>query len=553
MGVEDWWLDALALAAAIAVSLLAVSGAGGAATQQTPKRGGTVVVAFAVPEPACLNVVLIATCAPDNAQAGLLAAASQGAHAATPGKRRLHMAASVGDGRLHDEAALHAHLSHPSESALERRRSCHGARLPLHPARAPEVRPRVTEVPPRDPQHSSRRRQDGAGRPAPAGLELARLLREHPAVRMFCRIEDLTKVWSDGIDNPKTGRADRERPLPRRALGARTAARPPAQSALLGAASRLRRPHRSSLRRQRDDPVGVVSSRRGRRGDQLPGGLRGAARASSGCRDRLEARRDLGSLRDQTRAGRPPRPPPEQARSASSRVQHRSRRRWPGKSLATSIRGSRRARVPCTSTAAPSTGRTGPGTRSSPRGLADCSSRPGAWRNERHLLVRRGAAVDSLRRAPRFPAACGRACSTSSSHSFGPVGIELVPEFWPGNVIFGQVLPSREFEVAILAGVTPARPISARRSYGSGGEPNWTGYASGWSRPISTRPSASSMGSNRLASLNRADRQLARDVPVIPLYQWVAWAAHGSDLQGFVVFPSVVDALSNAEDWWLDD
>ena len=47
---------ALALAAAIAVSLLAVSGAGGAATQQTPKRGGTVVVSGGR-EPPCLNPV----------------------------------------------------------------------------------------------------------------------------------------------------------------------------------------------------------------------------------------------------------------------------------------------------------------------------------------------------------------------------------------------------------------------------------------------------------------------------------------------------------------
>ena len=49
----------LALAVAIAVSLLAVSGAGGAATQQTPKPGGTVVMA--IPrhlEPACLNPYL---------------------------------------------------------------------------------------------------------------------------------------------------------------------------------------------------------------------------------------------------------------------------------------------------------------------------------------------------------------------------------------------------------------------------------------------------------------------------------------------------------------
>jgi peptide/nickel transport system substrate-binding protein len=47
---------AVALAAALAVSLLAVSGAGGAATQQTPKRGGTITVNRpAFTEPACLN------------------------------------------------------------------------------------------------------------------------------------------------------------------------------------------------------------------------------------------------------------------------------------------------------------------------------------------------------------------------------------------------------------------------------------------------------------------------------------------------------------------
>jgi len=52
----------LALAAALAASLLAVSGAGGAATQQTPKRGGTLVIGtVTLGESACLNV-LVPTC-----------------------------------------------------------------------------------------------------------------------------------------------------------------------------------------------------------------------------------------------------------------------------------------------------------------------------------------------------------------------------------------------------------------------------------------------------------------------------------------------------------
>ena len=53
---------AVALAAAIAVSLLAVSGASGAGAQ-APKRGGTLVIGTrTASEPACLNVFLGDAC-----------------------------------------------------------------------------------------------------------------------------------------------------------------------------------------------------------------------------------------------------------------------------------------------------------------------------------------------------------------------------------------------------------------------------------------------------------------------------------------------------------
>ena len=54
-----------ALLAAVALSLLAVSGAGGAGAQ-TPKRGGTLVIAAAPHlEPACLNPFVTACNAGD--------------------------------------------------------------------------------------------------------------------------------------------------------------------------------------------------------------------------------------------------------------------------------------------------------------------------------------------------------------------------------------------------------------------------------------------------------------------------------------------------------
>ena len=47
----------IALAVALAAALLAVSGAGTAAPEQTPRRGGTIVVGLPSPEPACLNLL----------------------------------------------------------------------------------------------------------------------------------------------------------------------------------------------------------------------------------------------------------------------------------------------------------------------------------------------------------------------------------------------------------------------------------------------------------------------------------------------------------------
>jgi peptide/nickel transport system substrate-binding protein len=62
----------VALAAAVAVALLAVSGAGGAATQQTPKRGGTVVIAtLTSAEPPCLNAFVQACGLPGPLDRGL--------------------------------------------------------------------------------------------------------------------------------------------------------------------------------------------------------------------------------------------------------------------------------------------------------------------------------------------------------------------------------------------------------------------------------------------------------------------------------------------------
>ena len=49
--------------------------------------------------------------------------------------------------------------------------------------------------------------------------------------------------------------------------------------------------------------------------------------------------------------------------------------------------------------------------------------------------------------------------------------------------------------------------------------------------------------------LNRADRQIAKDVPVIPLFQLPVVYAFKKTLRG--VDPGPFDPFANAENWWL--
>ena len=124
----------LALAATAAVSLLALSGAGGAATQQTPKRGGTVVSGTSTSlEPACLRVFA------DGCGQGAsgfpldMSHVLAGAFEVTPGaafreRPRLW--------RTHRRyGAVHARLPHPPGSPVERRRSGQARRTSSSPTR----------------------------------------------------------------------------------------------------------------------------------------------------------------------------------------------------------------------------------------------------------------------------------------------------------------------------------------------------------------------------------------------------------------------------------
>jgi peptide/nickel transport system substrate-binding protein len=85
--------------------------------------------------------------------------------------------------------------------------------------------------------------------------------------------------------------------------------------------------------------------------------------------------------------------------------------------------------------------------------------------------------------------------------------------------------------------------------YGSGGTSNVTGYRQRLVTADLNQADRILVEEERARVLNRVDRRLAKDVPVIPLYQPPGVAAYQSTIKN--VGRSAID-LANAENWWLD-
>ena len=129
------------------------------------------------------------------------------------------------------------------------------------------------------------------------------------------------------------------------------------------------------------------------------------------------------------------------------------------------------------------------------------------------------------------------------------IGVEVEPVFAPPPVFIGQVLPSRSFDAALFSWVHfPGG--SWKDVYGCGAPQNFTGYCQRLVTADLDQADRILDPSQRARVLNRVDRRLALDVPIIPLYQFLVTSAHRAHVRAFALVPN--NLLWNAENWWLD-
>jgi peptide/nickel transport system substrate-binding protein len=130
------------------------------------------------------------------------------------------------------------------------------------------------------------------------------------------------------------------------------------------------------------------------------------------------------------------------------------------------------------------------------------------------------------------------------------VGVEVRPVFASPQTVFGQILPSGDFDL-ILFGWGSGASTSSDDVFGCQRSSNYMDYCDRLVTRDLIQATRIVVASRRAELLNGIDERLAKAVPIIPLYQPSGFWAFKATLRGIV--PNAPGGFAwNSEDWWLD-
>ncbi len=129
-------------------------------------------------------------------------------------------------------------------------------------------------------------------------------------------------------------------------------------------------------------------------------------------------------------------------------------------------------------------------------------------------------------------------------------GVEVRPIYATGAAFLNQILPSGKFDVALFAWTGGGPLLFPYYTFRCSGETNLTGYCSRLiTRDLLQTPLIVD-DSRRAALQNKIDAQLSKAVPAIPLFEIPALIALRTSVRNIAPNPGG-DIAWNAEDWWL--
>ena len=129
-------------------------------------------------------------------------------------------------------------------------------------------------------------------------------------------------------------------------------------------------------------------------------------------------------------------------------------------------------------------------------------------------------------------------------------GIEVVLSYATSGAFLDQILPGGDFDLAEYAWFRDSTGGDAKDREGCGGVHNYGGYCQRLLTSDLDQATRILDDRRRAQVLNRADRRLAQDVPVLPLYEQPQMTAARNGIRGFAKFDGA--PFWHPENWWLE-
>ena len=99
------------------------------------------------------------------------------------------------------------------------------------------------------------------------------------------------------------------------------------------------------------------------------------------------------------------------------------------------------------------------------------------------------------------------------------VGIELIPRFGPSGTVFGQILPSGDWDIFMFTWQgSPTSSATSFGTYGCGGDQNYMNYCNKKVSSMLQKAQFTPDPQTRATLLNKAEVVMAEDVPSVPMF-----------------------------------
>jgi len=130
------------------------------------------------------------------------------------------------------------------------------------------------------------------------------------------------------------------------------------------------------------------------------------------------------------------------------------------------------------------------------------------------------------------------------------VGIELQPRFGPSGTVFGQVLPSGDWDIFMFTWLGgPTSSATSFGLYGCGGDQNYMNYCNKKASNMLQKAQFTPDPNARAKLLNAAEKIMANDVMSVPMYVRPGFLINSTNVKGPVLNPTQQGSTWNAQGW----